>query len=408
MTEMSSPGKVGIYRYRAVLSSRNILLLIIRTPLLALATAFYSWYIPILIEKTGSAHYVGIAYSLAAALTTPISFISGALADVYGRKKLIVAGTSMISIAITILILPPELSVSVLVASLLLRELASTIVSSAIFAITSESVREELLGTAFSLRTFVLQASSAAASLFLGFLSGNLYLFLTIAVINSWLALLASIFLKETLRTRGNRSVSENLKMIPANLKRLGEMGTVLMCVATITILTALSTGLGVYMPIILKKVLGLEEWQIGILYAVSGPLAFITPLLGHVIDSIGSYRSLIIAFTGAFAALIIFATLPPGSFLIIAIFFLLVGVIEALGGVADQVFIAKVTKAETRGTYQGVMSVLADLALIPAPILGSIIYYIDPRLTLVAMGVLHLACIPPLIIARRAAKVEV
>jgi MFS family permease len=286
---MSSGFRRSLGLYIELLRIYNVKLLLSSFTLLVIQVGFLSWYTPILINEWF--HYLApVIYSLLFwddALFTPIS---GPLADTWGRKKLIVIGTSFYPIGTLLLILGMVLKIlgsdvviaTILVAlGLVLALGVSSVTHPATSALLMESVDADKRATANSMFTMVHSIVLSTGSILFAYLLsvlGVLEIFIFIFALST-LATILRLYLRETFtETTGSSKLTEVFRVMKRNMVSGFKYSPVR---ALLTLSLVISVGHGIIFfatPLYLTQNLGFSEIAIGSIYALIPLLRIFLP----------------------------------------------------------------------------------------------------------------------------------
>jgi len=389
---------------------RNVSLLSIQSAIGAFIKGFFSWALPILVERVGGVLIVGLIYTIERVLSAPLVLVAGLLMDSYGRKVNILLGVTLELVGLSIIAYLFH-NLPLLTTALAIYMSAGWLMSDAISFLLMESVEENVRGTALTLyRTTALVTS----------LIGSIVLGISVSVFNTEKVILLCIvltisklpvvfMLRETLVQKrvDSRAISvvERFKTALGNLRVLRRKSILLVSIFGV-LMTFASTLASTYISLYLFKVLSIGFSLLGIIYAGSRILPILSQFIaGRIVDSFGSLNTLIISVPLiGFLIFIMTLTYDP---LVAIIALLLIGAIEPFISTADSVLIMKITEQRWRGTVSGALGALSIVASTPAPILGSILWSISPHITMITMSTLVLLGIIPLLVLRGIMKYE-
>ncbi|MGQ9641747.1 MAG: MFS transporter [Candidatus Bathycorpusculaceae bacterium] len=216
----------------------------------------------------GGVEFVGLSLSLAAAMSIPLFMTCGILADVFGKKPIILAAAAAKVLGLTMLSLLPN-HLAFLVAVILINGI-SIIAGSVISALLIDLVSIEFRGTAFSL----VFASSLASSAFGSIVLGHSLELLGSKVTLGLCLLLAVVGFLFRFKIHEIRQAFTERKIVHKNLR--GKITNALIALkdktvfflALITIVVAFSVNLdGPYYPIYMNSNLRMSEALISIVF---------------------------------------------------------------------------------------------------------------------------------------------
>ncbi|UNQ73706.1 MFS transporter [Infirmifilum sp. NZ] len=357
---------------------RNITLIAVARSSQMFVLGFLTWYLPITIEESLGLPTLGLTYSASCALSGFAGLVGGALSDSLGRRPVIVAGSAAMLLGALLVALAPLCGAGALALSALLlfglQHLGDAAMDSALY----ESAEEDSLGRALA-AVFVAGAlSGSAGSAVLGFTAERdvaLVGALVLAVALTCFA--SSALLEETAQGRGALSVRGSGERVAEWFK---SMGSVPLAVLSLTVLMAVEVDstLNLY-PVFMKDVQGFAEREVGLVYgAIPVMQALIYPLAGSAVDKLGAPRAACAVLLIQSAGVAGFAALgrPYAALALLA-----ASGAGAVFNIAYRAMVVSSASASARGTTVALVYVVWDLATVPAPALGAMLYTLDPRL---------------------------
>jgi len=376
--------------YAKLLRNRNITLLLISSALASFNFGFFYWFFPVLLNQIMDITSVGITYSLTGLFAVPSVFLGGVLADLYGRKIVILTGAGVYLLGVTLLLFPQPLTVSLGVIFILGM---SSFARSAISALVAESVKSDYRGRAFSLISMMGLIASAIGSLILGAVTlFSIRMAVILSVVLSLIILMLRIGLKETLTSTEPERVG--FSKVASNLRRLKEgfTTTSVSLLAFLTVIVAFAATMeDPYYSIFMNSILKLESYQIGIIFGLI-PLgqALMQPLAGSFTDKAGPVASILLGNIGAGMAIIMFAVLrePFLSSLSVIISSSLI----AFHNIGFNVLKVNAVEKKARATVFGGLEAVWSVSSIPAPTLGACLWNLSPEMPFIISGVLATA----------------
>jgi MFS family permease len=382
--------------YLVVLVRRNIILIIISSILASLSAAFFTWMLPIVLAELGPVIYLGLAYTVAYAISAPLSLISGVLADDYGRKLMVVVSTLFVVAAYGMIFLYP--SIITLLVAIVIREVSNILSMPATNSLIAESVEGPLRGHAFTVMSFASSVSLAVGSLILGELAAmSLQVTALIILSLSTLSLLARLLLRETLTTGHERSsgvgmasrIGEFFKSF-SNIGRLKSLGAPYIYLSVMAVLSVVASTLySIYMSVYFNFELGLSKSDVGLIYTVSSLASLTIVFMGLLVSALGALRSLQLALLLMALPTITLAFLPRGSLALVLALVSTSTLASTLSQVSSNTFISDFTPQDIRSTVFGSLTSVSLLASLAAPSLGAFIFSLSKRLVPLAIGAL-------------------
>ena len=398
-------------QYASLLRERNILILLASSVALSLFRGPVAWVLPLLLMKKGGPLLVGVSFAVANMDDTVFAFIGGLLGDRYGRKPVVIASTAFYSVGCLLLLL-----------SLLLHGFLSQVVafsaticlygmtgvsSGPSGAIVAESVKEQSLGQAFSLLSMASVAARALGSLVLGFVYVRTPVGTAlVALLLSLAALVANLFLRETLEPRhDNRHLCFRSHMS----KTVGTIRSALVAtfipLAVIVVCNGLAHGIsGNYYPPYFRISLNLDEATIGIVYSIMAVIqSLLLPLAGWFADRFGFSATLALGNVGTGLAVLVFALSSSRSLAVPAT--IVSGGLGVFHEIGHSVATAKSSDRSFRSTLYGGMNALWNAMFVWGPFVGGLLYALKPVLPFAVTAALFLASIIPILALRRAMR---
>lgn len=378
--------------FKIAIKERNIFVLSLSQILSSFTSRFFNWGLPIIIAGLGGIPLLGFIYTIERVLSAPLSFLGGSLADVFGRKKVIVLGSVLLSLSLILLSMAPYSAICLMVAVLIYRSMPK-MYSSAQRAIIAESISKELWGKAYSTYSMLGSVAGIIGSASLGIITSSLGLrtCLTICALFSISTTVVRFFLRETMKPSSTivspdalSRFKESIRSIPSSLREK----RIALYAAFGAVMTLGSLIGGTYFSVYVKDVVGFDFAALGILFALSSTIAIFTkPVAGAITDSYGAGPGLFFP-TILDAILIIFLALTKAP-LLVAVILILMPFCEYFGQIADQIYGLKVTGTERRGTILGALDAISILSSFPGPLIGAILWSSSPSFTLISTAVL-------------------
>ena len=378
--------------FKIAIKERNIFVLSLSQILSSFTSRFFNWGLPIIIAGLGGIPLLGFVYTIERVLSAPLSFIGGSLADVFGRKKVIILGSCLLSLSLILLSMAPYSAICLMVAVLIYRSMPK-MYSTAQRAMIAESISKEVWGKAYSTYSMLGSFAGIIGSASLGIVTSFLGLrtCLTICALFSISTTVARCFLQETSKssTFAPTDVLSSLKESVLSIPSLRERGLALYAAfgAVMTLGSAIG---GTYFSVYVKDVVGFDFAALGILFALSSTIAIFTkPVAGAITDSYGAGPGLFFP-TILEATLIMFLAFTNVP-LLVAVILILMPFCEYFGQIADQIYGLKVTGTERRGTILGALDAISILSSFPGPLIGAVLWSSSPSLTIISTAVLSI-----------------
>jgi MFS family permease len=386
-------------KYFIILTKRNVVLFIISSMFLSVSSAFFSWLFPIILAKIGSTISVGIAYTVAYAISIPLSLLSGLLADNYGRKVMIIVSTLLVMVAYGVIIL--HLSAVTLLVAIIILEISSILSMPAMNSLIAESVESTLRGYAFTIVNFIPYISLAVGSFVLGTIvvQKNFQTVILLTFLLSFLSLLIRLGFNETFiikyekstKVRISSEISKSFKNFN-NIKKLQSLGIPYIYLSIMAILgVAASTLYSIYIPIYMNFELSLSESEIGVIYTISNIISFTMILMGLLVSIFGALRSLQLALLFMAVPTMLLTFLSPGSLIMVLLLVSISTLASILSQISSNTFIANFTTEDIRSTVFSSLISLSLLVSLIVPSLGAIIFSLNKRIIPLLIGTLYI-----------------
>ncbi|HHW58446.1 MAG TPA: MFS transporter [Clostridia bacterium] len=391
--------------YFSLLCKRNIVIMVSSNMAIGLMDGPMRWLLPLLLMEKGGPFLVGLSFSIANFGDTVIAIFGGQFSDRFGRKKMLVISSLFYTIGSCFLLFAfwqggLIFIIIGMIATIFIYGL-SGISSGSTLALITESISDEDAGKALSLVSFGGLMGRILGSSFIGILFKTKPVeALIVMTVFSAISVLLRLQLKETLQLKSiGRGISliGHLKDTVNAVKMLGSF-----CILSIIALIGLN-GLslsicGNYYSPYLTENFGLDSAKIGVIFSVLGVIQLIlTPVAGIIVDryDYGFLNSLILGnvLSGAFLLVFALTHLPFVAVLAVIVSSGL-GVFHSIG---YDVMMAKISENRFRATiYSGMMAVW-NMTFILGPVVGSILYSSNPKLTFFVASILLLVTFIPI-----------
>ena len=387
------------------------------------------WWSLYLLELGAPILMIGFVSTLNDLSRVLLQLPGGMLADKYGRRKVILAGTVIRTIAPLIMFFARTWQH--VVPGMLLNT-ASIFYMPALNATISESLPFERRGAAFG----VYRTITSSPQIFMPIISGIyiaqlgivdgvrlgfiLYEFACIAAF-----LIRFRYLRETLSAQEpqarqtaieSQDPRETASIISSMRQSLFGSRTVLTMIVVATISGFTSRMVYPFLTIYVVNEVGLDTTQWGLLQSIFAAVSTPLFILGGVLsDKIGRVPCIMLA--RSIAPIEYFGILVTSSFPALLGLFTLLGVGGGLGGgglrgggyqggPAWQALIADTVPSENRGKVMGMMALVSGIASLPAAIIGGYVWdSINPNTLLTVGLVLGVSVIPTMALFLRAPK---
>lgn len=330
-------------------------------------------------EFSASPTEISIVYAAWLALGAVGSVPAGALADLYGRKPVVVLSSFISSLSIFIFAVSHNFLISAI--ALPISGLGSSffLVSNTLIA---ESVGSEKRGSAFGYFSS-LSGIAAAFSPLIGGVTiskdGYVPLFLVGGVLTLFAAILRTMYLEETLVPSKSREKISASKYLSA-ARGIVQNKALLILIVAYSIYNLFVQQSSFITPLYASKVLGYNTITSGLLFSVLlGVVAASKYFFGHLSDRMGRKRIVTLSWVGETltAYLFVFASSLPVAIAGIAIW-MLFGVMDSP---AINAWVAEATDPKTRGLSMGVFYMITFLPSVPALVISGLLFSLSPRL---------------------------
>ena len=352
---------------------RNILFLVISFALLSSSMGLLSWYIPILLtHKLGTLS--AIIFSFLFVDDMVFALVSGTLADVYGRKPLVVIGTLFLVIGFALIDFSLRIDNNILLSlGLVLGVGVASVTRPAATSLLMESCSPEFRGRVLSIFSVIENLALAVGSGVYGFLLtylGNIGVF-DLMLLLGLVALSARLFLVETLKTKSStgRIISYVMSKYVDALKNYSY-------ILSFDLLVGLAQGAVFYaFPLYLSDVLKLNSMMIGSLYAII-PIArlVLSPVAGWITD-VNVLQAIYVGtvVTGLFYIPLIIVPYLKGFEILLAVLALIGSALTLFEGIAFNKLISIYVPENVLATVYGLSLAVFDFGMtIGSSIIGS------------------------------------
>jgi len=387
-----------------LLKNRNIMLISTSGLFLSFINGFLRWYLPIKLVLMGNTIFAGIVFAVSNIDDVVFSMFGGILADIKGRKPIIIVSTLFYVFGSIFLLSSFYFSkfyamISIFVATVFLQGVTG-LSSGASSALIVESVEEKFVGRTFSFYSVFSNIGLISGSFILALIAEKksdisvAYLILLFSI----LSVMIRMYLNETLKQKK----FENFKFswIKSLKERLKSVKGVMFLTSILffIILNGLGHGIsGNFYSIYIKNILKVREAYIGIVYSII-PISqlILQPIAGYVTDKFGFRYSLLIGNVVAGAFILIFSIVSNIS---IAIFAMISSAaLGAFHGIGYQSMVGKLSSENYRATLYSILLSLWNITFVAGPLIGGIAYYTYPKSPFILAGILLIITIVPVL----------
>jgi len=381
-----------------VLRVRNILVHVVSGFLLTFCSSVFAWVLPILLSKIVGIYLTGLVYSIVNLISAFFYVSLGVLPDFIGRKLSLILSNA-ISVLMFVLLSLWWYNPVVLSLIVFLGIIDIALYDAAARSLLAESAIKaglgEYLGTVFSLTISCSMIAFAIGSLISGYLINTLGYSktFTILLVLALVSLALRFLYEETIETKKS-IIFENPFSIFKQFTKLRNIRGILHIVTYVAFIGFGSGLVSIYNWIFLKDVIKMNMFLIGltvsIIFIVSG--IFQVLVTGRFIDKLGPLKILLIMHILEIPMLILFANSP--SIIYAIIFITILGILSTCCHAGYPVLIAKITTEGIRATAYSTFESIMRLTMIPAPLIGALLWKIDPKLIYYTLATLEIPTI--------------
>lgn len=314
---------------------------------------------------------IGLIFSLAVLFGAVGNAIGGKLADIYGKKKILLVGYCIYALA-PLLILTNYLYFILLLYPLMLLGggIASPILS--MMVVTSAKKRK---GLTYMIVQRVLPSIPPALTAPVGavlYTSGSYSLSVIIGVIGLIFAAFLITFIPETVNKNNNATVKNRLKLF--NILTLSLF--LLICAYSLEALS--NSAISWYVPLFLKTK-GITVFQYGIFVAISTLVIAVGSLaMGFIVDKIQPIKALMFVWLTV-AGLIIVFTYSLDYWIVLSTY-LIWNALDMIDAVGAPIIIDKwysTDKTSVLGLFSGIIKIIT----IPGAAIGGLLAALSPKM---------------------------
>ncbi len=375
---------------------RNALITVITQFLIAFATAFLFWYLPIKINELQGVLAVGLMYSVARILSALLSPLGGVASDVYGRKPLTILGPLMYALVFLSLLG----SIKTIWVTVVLLVVVPSIVSNSVYLITLENVGDKDRGVVMSFVNIAFAAAMALGNILLPMMYSAMGI-APVVMLGASLCVLSSLLriaYDETLRERevGKPFIArfyDGLRgLLPKGL-RVVFVGYVAYLTLFGILATLGSEVVSRFIPIYLRDILGLRLTSIGLLYSLISFINIASYMLGGILSRKLGYAHLVVA-SSLIIALCLLALATFKSVYAAITLFIALSISESIAQVAIPPLYVKALDRypDRKATVMHTQSSLSIATTFFAPLLGALIWLLSPDLLLITSSIIFVS----------------
>jgi MFS family permease len=375
---------------------RNILVMGTSSMLATFGNTLWFYFLPVYYsqEFDASPFQISVIYAAWLAIAAFGSAPAGALADAYGRKKVIVFSSLISAVAIFIFAFSNNLVISAI--ALPISGLGSSFFLVA-NTLVAESVGTKSRGTAFGKYT-TMSGIAAAFSPILGGLAisarGYEPLFLLGATLTLIAALARILFLKETLPESGRSTFTgSKLKTYFGSAQDILGNRVLLILVLVYSMYNLFADQNSFVPPLYAKQVLGFNPFGLGVLFTVVLLVVAASRYpFGKLSDKIGRKKAIIISWIGEISVVYVFVFATAHWVAVIGIgLWMLFGVMDSP---AINAWVAEASPSKSRGLSMGVFYTITFIPTIPALVVSGYLFSVRPQLPFYANSLMGLVAL--------------
>lgn len=378
----------------------NFLILILSWILMRFSDPLvYTYFSLFVLELGGTPYIIGLISFISNIILALLQPLGGFIADIYGRRRIIVLMTFCLAFSNIFFILA-ENWIHILLGSIISH--TCLIYIPALSAIMADSLPPEKRSLGFSISRMI-NIVSIFSPIFAGFLVSNygivhgMKLAYIIVLLCYLLASTIRIKLKETINIdSGSTKWSLHQLYFTAfyeSFQSLRNVQRIVLNFLVIRILICFSMHMSFpFFLVYAKNILNIEEFQWAILGSLYNTSSFFTALLvGKIIDLFGCRNSLVIScILQAFATLLFLYS----EFNVLMILFPLWAIFDSILIVANDVLFSNITPRTLRGRIAGIMIFLEYLFISLGGLIGGFLYeYYLPILPFILSIILTILC---------------
>jgi len=376
----------------------NVFVLSVTQTIFVSANTFWIMFFPLWLSSLGISDIgVGWIFTAGTVISSFSLFVGGRLADVYGRKKIIVIGSMTYTTSILIILFFKNVFGSTF--GYLIYCLGTGLFGPAVTIMLMESSPQEVRGTAYAFATRTLPSLPPALLAPLGgyFFDKGMYdvsllvAFLSFAIIT----LIYMLFLRETLPK--NKSTETSVYIKQSSPTVLNKFLALIILAFGIDILT--TRGLNWYIPLFLAK-FGYSAFEYSIFISTSTIAITVGSLIsGRLTDRIGPVKTATTSWILVTITVYLFAIIPscPSVAILLYTAWKFVGMISYT---APAILINEYYGQEKKSTAMGIYTSLIRVMTIIGPLLTTYALFFGSKtpfilkstLTLTSIFILHIA----------------
>jgi MFS transporter, DHA1 family, multidrug resistance protein len=347
---------------------------------------------------------ISFIYAAWVALGALGSAPAGALADIFGRKKIIVISSFISTISIFVLAFSQNFSLSAIALPISGVGSSFFLVSNTLVA---ESVASEKRGSAFGYFSS-MSGLAAAFSPLIGGLTisarGYFPLFITGGVLTLIAVLIRTAYLKETLPYAPPRTRSVKFRDYTNAARGIIQNKYLIVLVVANSVYNLFVQQSSFITPLYASKVLGYDTITSGILFsALLAAVALSKIIFGKMSDRIGRKRVVALSWIAEITVVYVFVFANSLPIAVIGIgLWMLFGAMDVP---AINAWVAESTDANTRGLSMGVFYAITFLPSVPALVISGYLFSIGPRLPFYANSIVSTAALVLLAVFSRTPK---
>jgi len=324
----------------------------------------------------------GLGYLVLTAVRVPGSYI----ADKYGRKRVIAIMTFGVAISYIFYALAPDWRY-ILIGNILAN--LCLIYQPALEAITADSIPPDKRGVGFAMTRAIPSIPTVLSPLIAGYIvsvyslvPGMRIIYLLTVIFSMAAAFIRLFLLKETIEEAKPINLRDMKTVYGRAIKSIIEIwrsaSKTLKVLAAVAAISSFEDVVFMrFSALYVFDVTKISEFEWGIISSISRLSLLFGVFLGKVIDVIGRKKSILISYVVFFSSTVFF--ILSKNFIHLALIFILLTLGSMLMWPARSALTADLTPKDKRGRIMGVMGTLNFLAMIPASMIGGLLYQMSP-----------------------------
>lgn len=363
---------------------------IVVAALTGMANSLWMTLFPVFLDAVGFQLWeVGLASSLLNALIFMTALPAGLLADRVSVRVMLASST--IAQALLLYMIRSVNAMPLLVLGLIAYSFSQSLGNQSGIRLVTAATGPERRGLVYSIYMLVGGVAGIAGSYLSGYIVER-YGYFQLFQLAIALLLLASA---ASLAIRHARTGTRPKRVLAEYMARR----EYLLLVAAISVHDFAVFASGAYVSLFQKKVVGVSEYEIGLLVAIQNSLMQATQVVaGYLTDRVGGVAVLTTHFLGVSLAYYLVGV--SGSFQDLLLASLVQGFFFAFDMPARRKLLSMIAPVEVFGAINGLADTVVGFAILPSPFIGSYIWTaFSPRLLMSYSALVNLAAVAPLLL---------